>query len=133
MAESKVFVGRDDSMSDDEYVPSPPSICRQGGAGHMTPEMERAMNPYRNGYVVDGVPVPEPEEHVYAVYKHLVIEEDSFTRGYITDVPAYVQEHGVINFMRDTDYKYSLGCLLLYPAIARAQRQYVQAAIFKCQ
>ena len=117
------------AIDDADYVPLPPNIYREG-ASHMSAQVEFEMNYYRNGHVVDGVPVPEPQEIVFDVYKRLVIEESSFTRGNITDVPTYVQAHGVIHFMQETNYKYSLGCLFLYPAIAQAQRQFVQKAVF---
>ena len=132
MAELNVFGESDNAMSDDDdFILPPPSIIRrEGGESRMSPQMEFEMNPYRHGYMIDGVLVPEPPEYVFDHYKHLVIEEDSFTRGYITDVPAYIQENGVIHFMQETNYKYSLACLFCYPAVAEAQRQYIQKVVF---
>jgi hypothetical protein len=134
MAELTNISGPDNAMSDDDEIdfilPPPFPIHRQGGESRMSSQTEFEMNPYRNGYMIDGVLVPEPMEHAFDIYKHLVLEEDSFTRGYITDVPEYIHANGVIQFMQETNYKYSLGCLFCYPAIANAQRQYVQKVVF---
>ena len=84
------------------------------------------LDPFRNKLTDRfGEPMPEPVIR-FKVWDHLIdLEEESFVRGDIKNVNHYISDHGVVSFMKKTQYKYSLGCILIYKTVADAQKSYV--------
>ena len=76
----------------------------------------RRTNPFYNEYRDGDTAVPRPLETNY-----YLVEPDNFT-----NVPfEYIKDHGVLEYILETGYPYSLMCLLNYSKISQYQMIYL--------
>lgn len=116
-----------DKYIKDFGMPMPPPLKRSGSSSCYNHQYDD-QNIYRNLLIdpTTGTLIPEPADNPLAIYGHLIdMEEDSFERGDITDIGAFIRENGIVSFMDKTKYKYSIPCILYYATAANNQKIYV--------
>ena len=102
-----------------EGFPPPALLRNPGDSGKMDNPWDPFQNELRD---IEGNAVPEP--FLMEVLDHLQWPEKETYK--CDDIDAYIREHGVLNFIVNSNYYHSLMSLLQHRGVANAQRAYIQ-------